>query len=247
MPWRALKPITPRSNPAWPMPEWHSSPALPQHSLAAQVARVAAKPCRQLSRLCWRSLPLASRLCRRQRWDGSCALQARLTHSLALFSGPMPHTHRRWAGLRARPHAALPRPALYLNPVPGPWPAGLPPFPRRSLCPPAQVLSDVVESLIGAVYVDTAGDLDVAWSVTQVGNAQRSASAPVGPRSAAERCALRPVRAAQAGRPGCSLGTVAVGARPHTLSRLRGLCEMELESQKLHFHTLPPAVRCSAC
>lgn len=35
-----------------------------------------------------------------------------------------------------------------------------------SLCP--QVLSDILESLVGAVYVDTGGQLDVVWAVTQV-------------------------------------------------------------------------------
>jgi hypothetical protein len=33
---------------------------------------------------------------------------------------------------------------------------------------PSQVLSDVVESLVGAVYVDSRGDLDTAWAVAQV-------------------------------------------------------------------------------
>ena len=32
-----------------------------------------------------------------------------------------------------------------------------------------QVLSDVLESLVGAVYVDTGGQLDTVWAVTQVG------------------------------------------------------------------------------
>jgi hypothetical protein len=37
--------------------------------------------------------------------------------------------------------------------------------------PSLQVLSDVVESLIGAVYVDSGGDMEVTWRVTQVGSA----------------------------------------------------------------------------
>lgn len=36
---------------------------------------------------------------------------------------------------------------------------------------PFQVLSDVVESLVGAVYVDSCGDMDVVWAVAQVGAA----------------------------------------------------------------------------
>lgn len=36
-------------------------------------------------------------------------------------------------------------------------------------CTALQVLSDVVESLIGAVYVDSRGDLDVTWRVAQAG------------------------------------------------------------------------------
>ena len=58
-----------------------------------------------------------------------------------------------------------------------PWPvpaAGNHALPQYLPCPTSspssspQVLSDVVESLLGAVYVDTGGDLSAVWAVAQV-------------------------------------------------------------------------------
>ena len=43
---------------------------------------------------------------------------------------------------------------------------------------PSQVLSDVVESLMGAVYVDSRGDLDTTWAVAQVRRSQTALSLP---------------------------------------------------------------------
>ena len=65
----------------------------------------------------------------------------------------------------------------------------------------SQVLSDVVESLVGAVYVDSCGDLDTAWAVAQVRC-----------RAAGRACSFPPAAAARSSLPcrtaGANAGSV---------------------------------------